>query len=698
MANDAGTAYIDVLADTGKASKGIERDISKAADKAGKDVESKIGGAFRSVAGIAGGLFASAAVVGFGKDMLTLGTQIDTFGRKAKTVFEGSTDDVTSWAKANASSFGLTDDSLRGLAANFGDLLKPMGFTAAQAAKMSTEVVGLSGALSAWSGGQRTAAEVSDILAKAMLGERDSLKELGISISQADVEQRLFEKGQKKLTGAAKEQAEAVATQELIFEKSTDAQKAWADGSMDAVKKQNALKEKIGELKEDLANKLRPAFAEAIGFLVDKAIPGLEKFGASLDFRSKLQELTGGIRAFTAAFKANDGDITSSGFAGFMEKMGIEARQLADSLRNVDWSKMKAAIADVDWANIGVGMSVAGAALKLIADHSDTLIRFLPLIAAGWVAVNVAQGINNTIGRDSVIGMGLQVGSTLALAASNRTLASALAGTTTATTAATTATGGLAAAQGVATASTGLLLGKFALIAGAIVLASRVGDEHVPVLRRIDEGFIALERRIPIVGGFLADLDAKVLGLGRSADDATGRVQTLHERLLNYARGYEATITIDASQAYRTLDQLRAELATVNANIERSGPGGGNRAAANQIEGEIASREGEGTGDTTTSGVEQYAIGMEKGPIPGRRNQKVPIIAHGGEWVLTQKQMDALRSGRSGGSSTAPGAIGGGIDYERLAGAIVAAQAANPPRAYVVASDVSRGLHDGRRR
>jgi len=41
-------------------------------------------------------------------------------------------------------------------------------------------------------------------------------------------------------------------------------------------------------------------------------------------------EAVGGIQAFTAAFKAGDGDITSSGFPGFMERLGGAARGLYD--------------------------------------------------------------------------------------------------------------------------------------------------------------------------------------------------------------------------------------------------------------------------------------------------------------------------------------------------------------------------------
>lgn len=257
---------------------GDSAELEAAIKKAGGSVEAfekKTTSTSTKVAAGVATAFAADRVISFGGDMLALGNKLDTIGKKSKTVFEDQTDSVRQWAKSNASAFGQTDDTLVGLAANFGDLLKPMGFTADQAADMSTKVVGLSGALSAWSGGTKSAAEVSEILAKAMLGERDGLKELGISISEADVQRKLAEKGQEKLTGAALEQAKALATQELIFEKSADAQKAWADGSFDALKKQNALKERVAELKEQLAARLLPAFQAVAGFITDKVIPAV---------------------------------------------------------------------------------------------------------------------------------------------------------------------------------------------------------------------------------------------------------------------------------------------------------------------------------------------------------------------------------------------------------------------------------------
>jgi hypothetical protein len=258
--------------------------FSKAADT----VSTKIGGM-----GSAVGSFAKVGAVAFAglgigalaaaPSILEAGNAFVAMENKANTVFEDSIGGVKKWAHENAKAMGLTTHEATNLAASFGDLLKPMGFSAEEASKMSTDVVGLSGALSAWSGGQKSAAEVSEILAKAMLGERDGLKSLGISITEADVQSRLAAKGQDKLTGAALEQAKAIATQELVFEKSTDAQKAWADGSMDAIKSQNELKATLTKVKEVVIMALLPVLQKGVEFLSDKVLPVVQEVIGAFD-------------------------------------------------------------------------------------------------------------------------------------------------------------------------------------------------------------------------------------------------------------------------------------------------------------------------------------------------------------------------------------------------------------------------------
>lgn len=242
----------------------VARDnMSKTFDKVGKNA-----GTMQIAVGAAMGTMAKDAIssaLGYGKELFNLGGQLEQMGIKADTVFGGQVGVVENWAKQNAAAMGLTRRETVGLATNMADLLIPMGFTQKAAAEMSTKTVGLSGALSQWSGGTISAAGASEILSKAMLGERDGLKSLGISISEADVQAQLLKNGQDKLTGSALEQAKALATQELIFAKSTDAQKAYAEGGAPMLSMQAKATAMFGEAKEVIATNLVPAVMGLVG-------------------------------------------------------------------------------------------------------------------------------------------------------------------------------------------------------------------------------------------------------------------------------------------------------------------------------------------------------------------------------------------------------------------------------------------------
>jgi len=232
-------------------------------------------------------------LIGLGGQMIGLGQQAELYQTKANTVFGSNAGDIRKWADSVNESFGLSDEKLVGLAASFGDLMVPLGFTREEAAKMSQETIGLAGALSAWSGGQYDAAEVSDILAKAMLGETDGLKALGISLSAAEVDQRALELAQKDGRTEANELDKALASQQLIMEKSADAQAAWADGSMDAVKNQNELQATIEDVKTSIGTALLPAMQSATAWIKDSFIPYVRELVAT--FQEKWPEIKAAI-------------------------------------------------------------------------------------------------------------------------------------------------------------------------------------------------------------------------------------------------------------------------------------------------------------------------------------------------------------------------------------------------------------------
>ncbi len=265
----AGSSVINV-AILGDAKK-FKKAVGEASDKLGR-FSAKVGSVSASVVrgfGVMGAAAGGLSIV-IGKQLFDVGEELTSLDQKIGTVFSGqSLEQVTGWADEVAARMGLTSTQAAGLAANAGDLLKPMGFTADEAASMSTEIIGLAGALSEWSGGQRSVEETAEILSKALLGERDSLKSLGISINQAEVDQRALTIAQAAGREEIDAMDKALATQQLILEKSTDAQEAYAAGGNKLTAAQNRLRAAFGELQERLARKLLPLFAKAADIVVE---------------------------------------------------------------------------------------------------------------------------------------------------------------------------------------------------------------------------------------------------------------------------------------------------------------------------------------------------------------------------------------------------------------------------------------------
>jgi len=238
----------------------------------------KIPPVFRSIVAA----FAVKEILQKGKEVVftlfNMGREAQIMQSKYRRVFGDAQKIVNEFAKSNARDMGLTTNEYKKAATAAGDLLIPMGFQRKEAAQLSGSLVNLSGALSNWTAGEKTATEVSDILTKALLGEREQLKTLGISIKEADVSARLAAKGQKTLTGAALEQAKALATLELITEKSTDAQTEFAEGGDNLAKSANQIREAWQSVKEFFANLFIPVFATVLGWIVS-GIDAVRNFG-----------------------------------------------------------------------------------------------------------------------------------------------------------------------------------------------------------------------------------------------------------------------------------------------------------------------------------------------------------------------------------------------------------------------------------
>ena len=104
-------------------------------------------------------------------------------------------------------------------------------------------------------------------------------------------------------------------------------------------------------------------------------------------------------------------------FAAILDKVAEAGRTL--------WPQIKEGAAQLK--GIEPMFSLAGAMAKFFADHIDTIVKYMPLLIAGFVGVRIAQSLNNTVGAASVPVQAANAVAMFALASANRGLAAQMA-------------------------------------------------------------------------------------------------------------------------------------------------------------------------------------------------------------------------------------------------------------------------------
>lgn len=311
-----------------------------------KDLRSKIGQVSKDTEGLdkrlgkfgqsAHRAFVGAGVAAagyFAKELFNVGVEAAAMERRFDTVFGSAGGELAQKIDAMNERFGVSAVRLKGVAASVGDLLVPMGFTRDAAADMSAEILLVSDALSKWTGGQRSSAEVADIVGKSILGEREALKSLGVSILEADVNAKVLDMGLAGLTGTAREQARAQATLQIITEKSADALASYAEGGTDAENAAANMAAAIDEVKV------------ALGEVVIELAPAIGLIG---DLVGKLNEVEGGAATAGLALAGMSIGGLPGAILGGLIGYGIATDDLGAKIENLAAKELRLSAAQRD--------------------------------------------------------------------------------------------------------------------------------------------------------------------------------------------------------------------------------------------------------------------------------------------------------------------------------------------------------------
>jgi len=195
-------------------------------------------------------------ILGLGAAAVKLASDFEESLNKVNVAFGESSADVQAFAKTTLKSFGIAEGSALEMASLFGDMATAMGLSQDEAAGMSASLVGLAGDLASFKNIGIEQAQTA--LAGIFTGETESLKKLGIVMTEANLKSFALSKGMdgniKSMT-----QAQKVALRySFIMESTANAQGDFARTSDGFANQFRVLQESMKQLGEQFGKILLP--------------------------------------------------------------------------------------------------------------------------------------------------------------------------------------------------------------------------------------------------------------------------------------------------------------------------------------------------------------------------------------------------------------------------------------------------------
>lgn len=194
MAAD-GSVIIDTRMDT----TGVQNGVS-----AIKQSFNGLGGAVKKIALLIGGAFAVGKLAQFGKECVELGSDLTEVQNVVDVTFTTMSDKVNEFAKNAMTSAGLSETMAKRYVGTFGAMSKSFGFSESQAYDMSTALTQLTGDVASFYNISQDLAYIK--LKSVFTGETETLKDLGVVLTQSALDQYALANGYGKTTSEMTEQ------------------------------------------------------------------------------------------------------------------------------------------------------------------------------------------------------------------------------------------------------------------------------------------------------------------------------------------------------------------------------------------------------------------------------------------------------------------------------------------------------------
>lgn len=283
---------------------------------------SGIEGALGKIGKIAAAAFSIKAIVSFGKECIELGSDLAEVQNVVDVTFGNLNTQVNEFAQNAIEQFGLGQTVTKKYVGTFGAMSKAFGFTNEEALKMSETLTGLTGDVASFY--NLSSDESYTKLKSVFTGETESLKDLGVVMTQNALDQYALANGYGKTTSKMSEQEKVALRYKFVMDKLSIASGDFARTSDSWANQTRVLSLRFNELKASLGQGLINIFTPVIK-VINLVI-------------SKLQILANYFKSFTEMIFGNAGGDDSS---SSVSNLATEANNASNAVDGIGESAKK---------------------------------------------------------------------------------------------------------------------------------------------------------------------------------------------------------------------------------------------------------------------------------------------------------------------------------------------------------------------
>ena len=201
--------------------------------------------------------YVTAPLLAAGAASIKMASDFNESLNKVDVSFKSASGSVTEFAKTSLKTYGIASGTALDMASNFGDMATSMGLGVGEASKLSTSLVGLAGDMASFKNIRIDVAQTA--LNGIFTGETESLKRLGIVMTEANVKAYAFSQGITKQYDTMSQAEKVMLRYQYVMSVTKNAQGDFARTNENAANQMRMFGEGMKQLSAEIGQVMLPA-------------------------------------------------------------------------------------------------------------------------------------------------------------------------------------------------------------------------------------------------------------------------------------------------------------------------------------------------------------------------------------------------------------------------------------------------------